>query len=1145
MNRSRGARKKMRQSWLAAFATIAVVLGGLRKHRARIRWKHAGLGLLATLALVLTSLTGVVVTTTRTAAAASISTGLGQYDTSYAVTTTSDGTMYGVCAEHGKATPTTVGGDWSDPAAYWTGDASTLSWLGSEFGRPGTPTWRDPAGTVLTKDELDGGIAWVAAHRFQVFGTNGGETGATQGASYGGIITLFITANPGPWTITKVGPNPGSPYGTGGEGYSGTFYVESSTHHPVSDVPLAVSGVALESTSEWGSSTNADGTHSWTSTAPPTGETAGISVSVAGTAPSTHGVVLYAPSSSNAQALLAFATTGRTSLSFTVSTSKATTSPVIARKGNLTIVKKDASGGSNLAGAVFHVTGPTGYATTATIPATGSKTLLTLNYGAYGVLESSPPPGWSLTPTPQTEIVGSTGTAPPVSPTVTFSDSPLPAKMTTSDPTAFARPGAVLTDTFTVSTLPTNAALNGGAADSTTVAWGLDGPVALGQNGTCASATFGTAPRFQTGTSQITGNGTYTAGPANAVTVAGCYGWAETVPADAYTAGVSSGPTASGEQSYVTPTITTVAHTSKSTVGATLADTATVTGITGESSVITYAVYGPTGPTPAGTCPTTPVAWKTAAKFSSGTLPVATSGTFKLTASPSVTVAGCYSWVESLASTATPPAYTTVSTTVGTSLEASYLAPVITTVAHASKSTTGATLTDTAAVAGITGLPSTIAYTVYGPTAPTTAGTCPTTSTAWNSAAKFASGSLGVTKSGTYLLTAIPAATVAGCYSWVETLTSTATPPAYTTVSTTVGTSLEAGYLAPIITTVAHVSQATAAATLTDTATVTGITGLASTIGYTVWGPVAENSAAGSTAGSCPVTSAAWKTAAKFATGSLAVTKSDTVTLTASPDVTAAGCYSWVESLASTNTPPAYTTVSTMVGTSLEADYLAPTITTVAHASKSTVGATLTDTATVTGVGNDPSTIAWKVLGPQGTTCPKTHGAWAKAPVFATGSLAITADGTYTITAPPKVSVPGCYSWVETLSSVSTPPLYGPVSTPGGTAKETILILETVGGTATKGGGHASDGPGHASDTSGTDMIISGGGRIPSAPWWHIPLAISVVVLAASAILSDVLRRRHADRALPMIARGALVKGGRRWSLPSPFLPPFTRRQRP
>ncbi|MHB8220470.1 MAG: SpaA isopeptide-forming pilin-related protein, partial [Acidimicrobiales bacterium] len=429
-------------------------------------------------------------------------------------------------------------------------------------------------------------------------------------------ISYFANSYPGPWHIQD--HFPASPW-VAGHTYSGSLVLTAANGAtvPLNGLPTPVTGLVDASVAEQHGGVTSSGVVPFTFTPTATGTFSGtfsssdVAAAHATAYVSTHG----RPTGVSGYQMVVPPVATSTATPFS-GTAAAPTQP-----GTLTIHKVDsvpdsAGGQLPLAGAVFRVTGPNGYAVTTTVPRTGNRTLTKLPYGTYTITETSPPPGWQLTSTPQTVTVGSTGSAPPASPTVTFADSPTPAKLITDTSAIFLHSGTSVSDKIVVATIPTNPGINSTAPDQATVGWILVGPVAMDPTGACAASDYAHGPNAGSGSVHIVGDGTYST-PAVIVHDAGCYGWIDGIPASPYTQGAISfpnSPTPSSELSYLIPTITTVAHQSGPAVGSTLTDTVTVGAITGEPSSVAWTVYGPVPPTSAGACPATASAWSGASK---------------------------------------------------------------------------------------------------------------------------------------------------------------------------------------------------------------------------------------------------------------------------------------------------------------------------------------------------------------------------------------------------------------------------------------------------------------------------------------------------------------------------------------------------
>ncbi|MEO7016073.1 MAG: hypothetical protein ABI067_05965 [Leifsonia sp.] len=207
---------------------------------------------------------------------------------------------------------------------------------------------------------------------------------------------------------------------------------------------------------------------------------------------------------------------------------------------------------------------------------------------------------------------------------------------------------------------------------------------------------------------------------------------------------------------------------------------------------------------------------------------------------------------------------------------------------------------------------------------------------------------------------------------------------------------------------------------LSDAVTVSGTGGQAGTIAWSLVGPVAPVS------GSCDTVT--WTGAATLATGSTAVTGDSTVT-TGPVTPTAAGCYSWTDSLSSTTPGGFPSPVTAAAGASHETALVSlyqPTIVTTATTTVSGHQTTFTDHVTVSGSGiglggGSPasSDLTWTLVGPVAAVNGKcTSVNWAGATQQATGTISVSSDGTYA-TSGTQISAAGCYTFFESLAATT------------------------------------------------------------------------------------------------------------------------------
>ena len=192
------------------------------------------------------------------------------------------------------------------------------------------------------------------------------------------------------------------------------------------------------------------------------------------------------------------------------------------------------------------------------------------------------------------------------------------------------------------------------------------------------------------------------------------------------------------------------------------------------------------------------------------------------------------------------------------------------------------------------------------------------------------------------------------------------------------------------------------------------------------------------------------------------------------PKIAVAGCYAFSEVLSSTN--GAFAPVAAGP-TPNESEYLAPTLTTSASTSGPGAYSTLSDAATIEGLGSTSATLSWKVLGPVPANASGScaNASWTGAPTFASGTLTPT-NGVNKI-GPTKLLAPfaGCYTFEDSLSS----PAFATLS-PGISPAETVVLTPTLSTQATQSGEAA------GSTLSDTASIGGLGLTQPSVLKWAI-----------------------------------------------------------
>lgn len=358
---------------------------------------------------------------------------------------------------------------------------------------------------------------------------------------------------------------------------------------------------------------------------------------------------------------------------------------------------------------------------------------------------------------------------------------------------------------------------------------------------------------------------------------------------------------------------------------------------------------------------------------------------------------------------------------VGLTAPASPLLPTLATTASAPSVNPGDPFSDATDVGNTGGASGTLDWQLVGPVAPDANGSCDNAD--WTGAATLDTGTIAVAGDGSYP-TATDAHTAAGCYSYVETLTGSAW---LAPVTGPAGTPGETVLVKPAtITTTASAIRILPGDKVTDSVALTG-TGIdpgAGTIAWKLLGPVAP-----AANGTCRNLN--WAGAPTSDSGTIPITGDGTYQ-TGSSAPTAVGCYSYVDSL---DAPYPGAPAASLAGAAGETVLVAvPSLSTTVSSASVLTGGQVDDSIVVHGTGRQPGAIAWTLLGP---VAPAAGGgctgiSWSGAATAASGTLAVTGDGTYTTPAA-KLSGAGCYGYAATLSGAS----YGPdvVSAAGATGE--------------------------------------------------------------------------------------------------------------
>ncbi len=347
---------------------------------------------------------------------------------------------------------------------------------------------------------------------------------------------------------------------------------------------------------------------------------------------------------------------------------------------------------------------------------------------------------------------------------------------------------------------------------------------------------------------------------------------------------------------------------------------------------------------------------------------------------------------------------------VGLTAPASPLLPTLATTASTPSVNPGDSFSDAIVVGNTGGASGTLDWQLVGPVAPDANGSCDDAD--WTGAATLDTGTIPVVGDGSYPTTT-DATTVAGCYSYVETLTGSAW---LAPVTSAAGTPGETVLVKPAtFTTTASAIRILPGDKVTDSVALagTGSNPGAGTVAWKLVGPVAP-----AANGTC--SNLDWAGAPTSDNGTIPITGDGTYQ-TASSAPTAVGCYSYVDSL---DTPYPGAPASSVAGAAGETVLVAvPSLATTVSSASVLTGDQVDDSVVVHGTGGQPGAIAWTLLGP---VAPAAGGgcagvAWSGAATAASGTLTVTGDGTYTTPAA-KLAAAGCYGYQATLSGAS----YGP-----------------------------------------------------------------------------------------------------------------------
>lgn len=447
----------------------------------------------------------------------------------------------------------------------------------------------------------------------------------------------------------------------------------------------------------------------------------------------------------------------------------------------------------------------------------------------------------------------------------------------------------------------------------------------------------------------------------DALTDGGHPGW-QTLPSGQVTGTASDSSLALGfGTTFITvnqalPAIATVASSSV-LAGNTIYDAATLSAGVNPTGSITFYLYGPND----ASCSTS---------IFSSTVAVSGNGNY-VSGAFTAAAAGTYRWIASYSGDGSNSAVAGTCNAASESVIVTVATPTIATTASASINL-GATINDTATLAGGSAPTGFITFNLYGPGD----ATCSTT-------AVFTS-MVAVNGNGNYASTSFtPVAT--GTYRWVASYGGDASNAAVAGACGDSNESVAVTQATPAIATVAS-ADITIGGSVTDTAALTGTVAGTGSITFTLYGP---NDA---TCSAAPV----------FTSNAISVSGNGSYTSAPAFTPTAAGTYRWRASYTGDTNNQAVAGVCNAANESVAVSKAGPTIATLASTGGA-VGTTLTDTATLAGGSNPTGTIIFTLYGPNDATCTTA--------IFTSSPVAVAGNGSYSPSSGFAPTAAGVYRW--------------------------------------------------------------------------------------------------------------------------------------
>ncbi|MDQ6615519.1 MAG: hypothetical protein M3083_12440 [Actinomycetota bacterium] len=546
-------------------------------------------------------------------------------------------------------------------------------------------------------------------------------------------------------------------------------------------------------------------------------------------------------------------------------------------------------------------------------------------------------------------------------------------------------------------TISDTAALSNGVSPTGTILFSLFGP----NNAGCAGAAIFTSAKT------VNGNGSYTSDPFT-TSLVGTYRFIAAYSGDANNNAVTTACGDPNESVNVTPALPKIITQASPPVpaGGPISDTATLSNGVSPTGTIVFTLFGPNN----ATCMGIPI-------FTSGVTVNAGNGNYP-SGNFTTMAAGTYRWIAAYSGDANNAAVTTMCNDANENVVVPPATPKIMTQVAAATAVLGGTISDTATLSNGSSPKGTITFNVFGPNDATCANAPIFTSmTAVNGNGPYSSGTFTPTAPGTYR--------------FVAAYSGDANNVAVATLCNDANESVVVGKTTPMIVTTAS-GTVPAGGAISDTATLSGGVAPTGTIVFSLFGP---NDAA--------CTKTAIFTSIKTVAGN--------GSYPSDPFTTAAvGTYRWIAAYSGDANNAAVTTACNDPNESVTVTKAPPGIVTQASGPV-TLGATVSDTATLSGGTGPTGTITFTVFGPNNAGC-------AGVAAF-TATVTVSGNGSYP-SGPFMPTAPGTYRFVAVYSGDANNLAAGPtlcadpaeavVVSPG---NPTILTHTsapvTVGGTVT------------------------------------------------------------------------------------------------